>query len=649
MTIDKITLIDSSEPIFLENDGSISKGYELDFIYNYYVQDEAKNTSIDSTLIDSYGRRYSIDLEDSGIQRPPTFIRDTSTESTGKTAISYPRYIKIKLPNFSNSTQIKKLISGPDPGSLRLSNYRFDYQIYEELVLKNLDSNLSRGSLESFVNFEESLTAGLFDTTLSFDGRNEKTDVLIEKFYKNNIENVFNDIMTNEQIENIKNVQDVYSPNFYISFLESAFGSIYSFFNSTSDSILVRNSINTLNESREIQQDAINEISNTELDSINDGLITFKVSDLEIKSINFDSFREPETGHFMFSFIPIGFLIKRKDLGPVDSKLSSIEFQPDEYLPIVGLQTREILDLGVRFGRKYKYEIRILNLVRYFSGNYNPNPQKISFLLASSPLNPKQSNQISTILDSNPNTVIDISFAKKEKKLVLNWQFPNKNNNVDITKFLIFQRNSIVEPFELLACLKFDNIQNDYLQYISGISKFNKEVNTTLGKCTNYSIENFNFETGKIICVVSVDAHGELSLCSSQFLIKEKNGKMIKNLVSSFGAPLQYPNLFLDKKFGGLTNSINLNSNLVDSSINLNNLKEIKVIPTFGAGLKFLSKDLNGNLIDFKIKNNFIPILSVGGEKIIPISSGPNDNDRIIMNMISLNKEDSKNVNIYFK
>jgi hypothetical protein len=127
--------------------------------------------------------------------------------------------------------------------------------------------------------------------------------------------------------------------------------------------------------------------------------------------------------------------------------------------------------------------------------------------------------------------------------LQIDWSFPT-NPQRDIKGWQVFRRASTDEAFSLIAYLDFDDsiIRTPLSETIDAslITKFKSS--------TTFHIEHeFNKYSNYIYAVCSVDAHGMTSNYSSQFRVtfdRIKN-RLIKSLISSSGAPKQYPNTFL--------------------------------------------------------------------------------------------------------
>ena len=128
----------------------------------------------------------------------------------------------------------------------------------------------------------------------------------------------------------------------------------------------------------------------------------------------------------------------------------------------------------------------------------------------------------------------------------LTWAFP-PNTQQDIKFFQIFKRNSVDEPFQLIKQYDFNDSDVSY-----GFDSF---VDTGLvekmtSAKTYYIDYDFKRSTqGCIYAICCVDAHGMSSGYSMQLQVSYDNYKnaLKSDMVSSFGAPKQYPNMFVDE------------------------------------------------------------------------------------------------------
>ena len=135
------------------------------------------------------------------------------------------------------------------------------------------------------------------------------------------------------------------------------------------------------------------------------------------------------------------------------------------------------------------------------------------------------------------------------------------NPQRDIRQFQIFRRKSINEPFELIGQKSFDYSSRKFL---SGELIDANKTDMTNDEASfvmkdkfpiMYHIDN-DFETDIdllktskfIYTVASVDAHGIVSNYGSQFEVSFDffKNRIVKQFVSSEGAPRQYPNMKLN-------------------------------------------------------------------------------------------------------
>jgi hypothetical protein len=127
--------------------------------------------------------------------------------------------------------------------------------------------------------------------------------------------------------------------------------------------------------------------------------------------------------------------------------------------------------------------------------------------------------------------------------MLIIWDMPF-NTQEDIKRFQIFRRDSLEEPYTIIAELDFDDsvVQTERTEYIPQYSKIVKEAQTTA-----YSDSDFEFDKEYYYAICSVDAHDLSSPYSTQFKVfyDRIDGKMKVVTVAFSGAPKAYPNFTL--------------------------------------------------------------------------------------------------------
>jgi hypothetical protein len=200
------------------------------------------------------------------------------------------------------------------------------------------------------------------------------------------------------------------------------------------------------------------------------------------------------------------------------------------------------LDANVKYGVQYVYSIRSVAAFYVTAVNDNNELQKSKFLIASRP------STFSSILTEEyvpPPPPADLNFRWDYQRaaLQIDWAFPS-NPQRDIKGWQIFRRRNTSEAFALIAQLDFDDsvIKTPPAESISKslIKKYDSSI-------TFYVEPEFDKDSSYIYAVCSIDAHAMTSNYSAQFHVKfdRIQNRLIKTLLSTSGAPKQYPNTFL--------------------------------------------------------------------------------------------------------
>lgn len=200
------------------------------------------------------------------------------------------------------------------------------------------------------------------------------------------------------------------------------------------------------------------------------------------------------------------------------------------------------LDAEIKYGVQYVYSIR--SVASFFTTTVNDDNelQKSRFLVASRP------STFSAILTEEyvpPPPPADLNFRWDYQRaaLQIDWAFPS-NPQRDIKGWQVFRRNTTSEAFSLIAQIDFD----DSLIRTPSAERVDRSLIKRYESSTTFYIEpEFNKDSKHIYAVCSVDAHAMTSNYSSQFEISfdRIQNRLIKKIISTSGAPKQYPNTFL--------------------------------------------------------------------------------------------------------
>lgn len=227
---------------------------------------------------------------------------------------------------------------------------------------------------------------------------------------------------------------------------------------------------------------------------------------------------------------------------------------------LTGVKNTHFEDKSVFYGSTYVYEVRTVSLVQMTidgsllqnaAGNKSASDiLRIKFLVKS-----RASKQAKVKCEENipppPPDLITFRYDYDADCLAVKWKFPHSKQR-DIKKFQIFKRQTIFEPFVLLAQYDF----SDAIAPVPNIERVEPRLNIRMPQGrTIFLDENFKKNSQAIYSIVTVDAHNLTSNYSDQIMVKFNTTKneIETSLVSPLGAPKQYPNFFVSS-----TNAQNL-------------------------------------------------------------------------------------------
>ena len=145
-----------------------------------------------------------------------------------------------------------------------------------------------------------------------------------------------------------------------------------------------------------------------------------------------------------------------------------------------------------------------------------------------------------------PPANIDFKYLKNKEKLLISWK-PEADSVGDQKGYQIFKRYSLDEPFKLVKQIEY-HLETDLYEKNSLIPSTQIEK-----RKEDFPLEFYDTlekEKINIYALCTIDAHGYVSNYSTQIGVKYNyftKGLEI-DLVSSPGAPLFYPNLFIKRK-----------------------------------------------------------------------------------------------------
>lgn len=233
----------------------------------------------------------------------------------------------------------------------------------------------------------------------------------------------------------------------------------------------------------------------------------------------------------------IGYVIERFEMGAQD------KIENKKTIFINSPNITSYVDLEIKYGIEYTYCVK--SLIIMTTTTFEPETSiyyKSKFLIASRP------STFSSVVCNEiipPAGPADLNFYwdYQNAAMQIGWSFPI-NKQRDIKGWQIFRRKSLNNPFSLIAQLDFD----DSVIRTPPIETVDKSlIKMFSGPTTFYIDHEFEKDSNFIYSVCSVDAHGMTSNYSQQFRVRfdRIQNKLIKELISTSGAPKQYPNMFL--------------------------------------------------------------------------------------------------------
>lgn len=206
------------------------------------------------------------------------------------------------------------------------------------------------------------------------------------------------------------------------------------------------------------------------------------------------------------------------------------------------------VDYRVRYGSRYKYEIRVVALFSVPAIDDDTGDiALVKTLISSRPSNTVYANCVETEAPPPPSD-LNFTFDYESEKLLIHWAFP-PNAQRDVKKFQVFRRKSISEPFELMKMYDFD----DSAKRFENREEPDPSLVEFLSSPALYWIDDDFIRTtpgiSYIYAVACIDAHGFTSNYSAQFKVGWDifKNKLTKELISHSGAPKPYPNLYLER------------------------------------------------------------------------------------------------------
>jgi len=507
--------------------------FQSEFVYNYYVYDEATNAS-------------------AGV---PEYLKKKSSEQinteTSNFMLRQPRYIKLTW-NCSNSSK-----------ALQTDSSKFPIKDNLEKVASEDGFVSSRFTSHTFSDFEK-IENAYKDINTSSDGKTSQATIidnyvssLLKRYSETGDESDLS-LLRNQitkAVENIEIIADRPSSTLGINFYNADGKQIMnSGFDRLISNVPVMNvSINSLVlsdvfVSASLSQSDIDQINSEYQKSKNE---SSRNEDAIVKPIYVgEKTRDPES--FLCKVSLVGYVIDKHEMtdeGFIKTKTITIE---SSFI-------NSFIDLEVKYGSTYYYSIRAIAKIE-IPGYDEENAEIRDLIYYVSSGQISNSTLCKEVVPPPPPVDTNFVWDYKTKKIKIVWGMP-VNSQRDIKQFQIFRRSSIREPFELIRQKCFDYSTKKYLtgELIDGNRvEMTKEEESFVDyeKFPSMSYVDDDFfvdiemlsSSKYIYTVATVDAHGMISNYGAQFEVTFDffKNKIVKKLISSSGAPRQYPNMQLE-------------------------------------------------------------------------------------------------------
>lgn len=503
------------------------------FTYNFYVDDESVN-------------------QESGIpQYLKTRSPDQISTETTNSVLRLPRFITVSWqpPSISKKQSNKNIADNLEKitdESLYGKYFPYFFSSQEDIEFANEDVNASSKNESQATTIDSYVNNLLKNYSESGD--------------QSNLQSLKQQIVA--IIQSVESISDKPGESFGVKFYSNQGSSIedYSGFDqliASSDGIKARINSIVLSDvfvSSSLSESNINQINSLQATALNNFSNFSSIPESFVNAVEIGSTISPFSSAALSANIYfIGYIIDRFEILPSGPK-------KDRTIVIENPESSSIVDTLVKYGSTYRYFVRtVVKLVAPQFDSSDNLMKMVTYYISSSPVSTTQfcDEQIP------PPAPVDLNFIwdYKKRKLSVCWAMP-PNTQRDIKQFQIFRRKSIYEPFELLKQQCFDFSSRKYTtgEVIDGNKEDMTQENLSFIDFQQFPSMSFLDEEFKvnsedqisskyIYAIASVDAHGFISNYSSQFEVTfdfYKN-RIVKNLVSTAGAPRPYPNMLINK------------------------------------------------------------------------------------------------------
>lgn len=499
-------------------------GFQVDFVYNFFVPDEKANDSgldapefirkrpaetFDSNFVDSINFRRFV----------PRYVRFNwePKADLGRTLIKNPPSIKDNIGKIHQedtfTTDDFTTMFFQDNGQDQKLNFIIKRALEEIRKRQNPKRAESPLDIVRFLNAKTNKNVGpgfLSDTFIQL--KNEGTTF---------IGSDKREVVTEDVLEEISSVRVKAQINNKL---------IETLLKTTSE-----NTLNLFNDETSTHLKVAKEIQNKAVSEKNSSIVSGLDYDFEV--VDFVGVREVSPETFDSSAQVIGYIIDKEEVTTDGTMLAK------DPIVVENPFANATIDLKVRYDATYVYSIRTIAVVEMAVEDLESDDFiAISFLVSSKP-----SNRIVCVAEERvpppPPADFNVSFDYQQNALRLMWNFP-VNTQRDIKKFQIFRRSSIEEPFELIKQYDFD----DSVIRTAPREFPDQQLVEYLESPKNYYLDReFTRESSYIYTLCAIDAHEYSSNYTTQFLVSFNRfeNRIEKQVISLSGAPKAYPNAFL--------------------------------------------------------------------------------------------------------
>lgn len=200
-------------------------------------------------------------------------------------------------------------------------------------------------------------------------------------------------------------------------------------------------------------------------------------------------------------------------------------------------------DTAIRYGQVYKYKISPVYSITM--PKFNDFHIAEDYLFCDVPFFTEDIECKENTRPLPPNN-IRFRYNNTNKKLNITWNLVPDDVG-DIKGFQIYKRSSLREPYTLVKQIEYHD-KDDFYKRNSNISL---EYVETRDEIDSFELDTeFKKEKIEIYTICSIDAHGFVSNYSAQLGVKFNFSEMKTevDLVSRSGAPINMPNLLVDRK-----------------------------------------------------------------------------------------------------